>query len=66
VSVVDMGQATRTVMVQLASQATGIAVERFDVITQDTALTHPHKTAVGQRQAPFPGTPSSWRMGSSG
>jgi CO/xanthine dehydrogenase Mo-binding subunit len=49
-SVVDMGQAIRTTMVQLASEATGIGFGRFDLITQDTALTHPHRSASGQRQ----------------
>ena len=50
VSVVDMGQAIRTTMVQIASQATGLSFELFDVISQDTALTHPHRSASGQRQ----------------
>ncbi|MDO8485550.1 MAG: molybdopterin-dependent oxidoreductase [Candidatus Limnocylindrales bacterium] len=49
-SVVDMGQAIRTTMVQLASQATGLDFGIFDIITQDTALTHPHRSASGQRQ----------------
>ena len=49
-SVVDMGQAIRTTMVQLACQSTGIGFEFFDLITQDTALTHPHRSASGQRQ----------------
>ena len=49
-SVVDMGQAIRTTMVQLASQSTGIEFGRFDIISQDTALTHPHRSASGQRQ----------------
>lgn len=49
-SVVDMGQAIRTTMVQLASQATGLEFSLFDIITQDTALTHPHRSASGQRQ----------------
>ena len=49
-SVVDMGQAIRTTMVQLASEATGIGFGQFDLITQDTALTHPHRSASGQRQ----------------
>jgi CO/xanthine dehydrogenase Mo-binding subunit/aerobic-type carbon monoxide dehydrogenase small subunit (CoxS/CutS family) len=49
-SVVDMGQAIRTTMVQLASQSTGLDFELFDIITQDTALTHPHRSASGQRQ----------------
>jgi CO/xanthine dehydrogenase Mo-binding subunit len=49
-SVVDMGEAIRTTMVQLASQATGLDFETFDVITGDTALTHPHREGVGQRQ----------------
>jgi CO/xanthine dehydrogenase Mo-binding subunit/aerobic-type carbon monoxide dehydrogenase small subunit (CoxS/CutS family) len=49
-SVVDMGQAIRTTMVQLASEATGIPFETFELITQDTGLTHPHRSASGQRQ----------------
>ena len=49
-SVVDMGQAIRTTMVQLASESTGIGFGAFDLITQDTALTHPHRSASGQRQ----------------
>jgi CO/xanthine dehydrogenase Mo-binding subunit/aerobic-type carbon monoxide dehydrogenase small subunit (CoxS/CutS family) len=49
-SVVDMGQAIRTTMVQLASESTGIDFGEFDLITQDTALTHPHRSASGQRQ----------------
>jgi CO/xanthine dehydrogenase Mo-binding subunit/aerobic-type carbon monoxide dehydrogenase small subunit (CoxS/CutS family) len=49
-SVVDMGQAIRTTMVQLAAESTGIPFGNFDLITQDTALTHPHRSASGQRQ----------------
>lgn len=49
-SVVDMGQAIRTTMVQLAGQVTGLDFELFDIVTQDTALTHPHRSASGQRQ----------------
>lgn len=49
-SVVDMGQAIRTTMVQLAAQATGLDFRTFDLITQDTALTHAHRSASGQRQ----------------
>jgi CO/xanthine dehydrogenase Mo-binding subunit/aerobic-type carbon monoxide dehydrogenase small subunit (CoxS/CutS family) len=49
-SVVDMGQAIRTTMVQLASQSTGLDFGTFDIISQDTALTHPHRSASGQRQ----------------
>jgi CO/xanthine dehydrogenase Mo-binding subunit len=37
-------------MVQLASESTGIPFGSFDVITQDTALAHPHRSASGQRQ----------------
>jgi CO/xanthine dehydrogenase Mo-binding subunit len=37
-------------MVQLASQSTGLDFGRFDIISQDTALTHPHRSASGQRQ----------------
>lgn len=49
-SVVDMGQSIRTTMVQLASQATGIDAGLFRLITGDTALTHPHRSASGERQ----------------
>jgi CO/xanthine dehydrogenase Mo-binding subunit/aerobic-type carbon monoxide dehydrogenase small subunit (CoxS/CutS family) len=49
-TVVDMGQAIRTTMIQLACQATGIDFELFDILSQDTGLTHPHKSAAGQRQ----------------
>lgn len=49
-SVVDMGQAIRTCMLQLACQATGLAPELVDLITGDTALTHPHRSASGERQ----------------
>lgn len=49
-SVVDMGQAIRTTMVQLAAEATGLPFGLFDLTTQDTALVHPHRSASGQRQ----------------
>jgi CO/xanthine dehydrogenase Mo-binding subunit/aerobic-type carbon monoxide dehydrogenase small subunit (CoxS/CutS family) len=49
-SVVDMGQAIRTTMVQLAAQSTGLRFERFDIVTQDTAIVHSHRSASGQRQ----------------
>jgi CO/xanthine dehydrogenase Mo-binding subunit/aerobic-type carbon monoxide dehydrogenase small subunit (CoxS/CutS family) len=49
-SVVDMGQAIRTTMVQFAARSTGLSFQRFDITTQDTALTHPHRSASGQRQ----------------
>jgi CO/xanthine dehydrogenase Mo-binding subunit/aerobic-type carbon monoxide dehydrogenase small subunit (CoxS/CutS family) len=49
-SVVDMGQAIRTTMVQLASESTGLPFTLFDLTTQDTALVHPHRSASGQRQ----------------
>ncbi len=49
-SVIDMGQAIRTTMVQLACKSTGIDPHCFDLITGDTALTHPHRSASGQRQ----------------
>ena len=49
-SVVDMGQAIRTTMVQLAAQSTGLDFRRFDIITQDTAIVHAHRSASGQRQ----------------
>lgn len=49
-SVVDMGQAIRTTMVQFAAESTGLDFRVFDVVTQDTGLTHPHRSASGQRQ----------------
>jgi CO/xanthine dehydrogenase Mo-binding subunit/aerobic-type carbon monoxide dehydrogenase small subunit (CoxS/CutS family) len=49
-SVVDMGQAIRTCMVQLACRATGLEPGLIDLITGDTALTHPHRSASGERQ----------------
>jgi CO/xanthine dehydrogenase Mo-binding subunit/aerobic-type carbon monoxide dehydrogenase small subunit (CoxS/CutS family) len=49
-SVVDMGQAIRTTMVQFAAQSTRLDFGLFDITTQDTALTHPHRSASGQRQ----------------
>jgi len=49
-SVIDMGQAIRTTMVQLASESTGLPFELFDITTSDTALVHPHRSASGQRQ----------------
>jgi CO/xanthine dehydrogenase Mo-binding subunit/aerobic-type carbon monoxide dehydrogenase small subunit (CoxS/CutS family) len=49
-SVVDMGQAIRTTMVQFAAQSTGLEFGRFDIITMDTAVVHSHRSASGQRQ----------------
>src|SRR4051794_25628170 len=49
-SVIDMGQAIRTTMVQLASESTGLPFGIFDLTTSDTALVHPHRSASGQRQ----------------
>jgi CO/xanthine dehydrogenase Mo-binding subunit/aerobic-type carbon monoxide dehydrogenase small subunit (CoxS/CutS family) len=49
-SIIDMGEAIRTTMVQLAAEATGLDFETFDIITGDTAMTHPHRSGVGQRQ----------------
>lgn len=49
-SVVDMGQAIRTTMVQLAAQSTGLEFSRFDIVTMDTAIVHSHRSASGQRQ----------------
>lgn len=49
-SVVDMGQAIRTTMLQLACQTTGLDSGRFVLITGDTTLTHPHRSASGERQ----------------
>ncbi len=49
-SVVDMGQAIRTTMVQFAAQSTGLDFRLFDIITMDTDVVHPHRSASGQRQ----------------
>lgn len=49
-SVIDMGQAIRTTMVQLAAESTGLPFSSFDLTTSDTALVHPHRSASGQRQ----------------
>jgi CO/xanthine dehydrogenase Mo-binding subunit/aerobic-type carbon monoxide dehydrogenase small subunit (CoxS/CutS family) len=49
-SVVDMGQAIRTTMVQLAAESTELPFGIFDLTTMDTALVHPHRSASGQRQ----------------
>ena len=49
-SVVDMGEAIRTTMTQLGCQVTGIDFMSFDLITQDTAMTHSHRSASGERQ----------------
>jgi CO/xanthine dehydrogenase Mo-binding subunit/aerobic-type carbon monoxide dehydrogenase small subunit (CoxS/CutS family) len=49
-SVIDMGQAIRTTMVQLAAESTGLPFSIFDLTTSDTALVHPHRSASGQRQ----------------
>jgi len=49
-SVIDMGQAIRTTMVQLAAESTGLPFGIFDLTTSDTALVHPHRSASGQRQ----------------
>jgi len=50
VSVIDMGQAIRTTMVQFACRSTGLDPSCFDLVTGDTALTHSHRSASGQRQ----------------
>ena len=49
-SVVDMGQAIRTTMLQLACQTTGLDPCRFVLIAGDTTLTHAHRSASGERQ----------------
>jgi len=49
-SVVDMGQAIRTTMIQLACRTTGLDSGAIDMINGDTALTHPHRSASGERQ----------------
>jgi CO/xanthine dehydrogenase Mo-binding subunit len=37
-------------MIQLAAQSTGIQAGLFRIISGDTALTHPHRSASGERQ----------------
>ncbi|MDO9536007.1 MAG: molybdopterin-dependent oxidoreductase [Bacillota bacterium] len=50
VSVVDMGQGTRTVLAQMASGITKINYDLFDVVTGDTAFIAEGVAAIGQRQ----------------
>lgn len=54
-SVVDLGQAIRTEMIQLAVQSTGLDPRLFDLTTQDTARTHPHRSASAERQTVISG-----------
>ena len=49
-SIVDMGQAIRTTMLQLACRSTGLEAGVIDLINGDTSLTHSHRSASGERQ----------------
>ncbi|MFB3886217.1 MAG: molybdopterin-dependent oxidoreductase [Thermodesulfobacteriota bacterium] len=50
VSGIDMGQGFRTVILQIAVEATGLAPRVIRLITGDTLLTPKHNCAVGERQ----------------
>jgi CO/xanthine dehydrogenase Mo-binding subunit len=50
VSGVDMGQGFRTVILQIAVEATGLAPRVIKLITGDTLLTPKHNCAIGERQ----------------
>ncbi len=50
VSGIDMGQGFRTVILQIAVQATNLAPRLITLITGDTLLTPKHNCAVGERQ----------------
>jgi CO/xanthine dehydrogenase Mo-binding subunit len=50
VSAVDMGQGTRTVMAQIASEATGIDYDRIDILTGDTLHMMEWCQGTSQRQ----------------
>jgi CO/xanthine dehydrogenase Mo-binding subunit/aerobic-type carbon monoxide dehydrogenase small subunit (CoxS/CutS family) len=50
VSGVDMGQGFRTVILQIAVEATGLAPRVINLITGDTLLTPKHNCAIGERQ----------------
>jgi CO/xanthine dehydrogenase Mo-binding subunit len=49
VSTVDMGQGSRTAMTQLAAHELGIGMDRFEIITGDTALQNRATGIVGER-----------------
>ncbi len=50
VSGVDMGQGFRTVILQIAVEATGLTPRVIKLVTGDTLLTPKHNCAVGERQ----------------
>ena len=50
VSGIDMGQGFRTVILQIAVEATGLAPDVIRLITGDTLLTPKHNCAIGERQ----------------
>jgi CO/xanthine dehydrogenase Mo-binding subunit/aerobic-type carbon monoxide dehydrogenase small subunit (CoxS/CutS family) len=50
VSGIDMGQGFRTVILQIAVEATGLTPRVIKLITGDTLLTPKHNCAVGERQ----------------
>ena len=56
VSAVDMGQGTRTVMAQIASESTGVDYDRIDVITGDTLLMMECCQGTSQRQTTVVGS----------
>jgi CO/xanthine dehydrogenase Mo-binding subunit len=56
VSAVDMGQGTRTVMAQIASEAAGIAYDQIDIITGDTRYMMEWCQGTSQRQTTVVGS----------
>jgi CO/xanthine dehydrogenase Mo-binding subunit/aerobic-type carbon monoxide dehydrogenase small subunit (CoxS/CutS family) len=50
VSGIDMGQGFRTVILQIAVEATGLTPRVIKLVTGDTLLTPKHNCAVGERQ----------------
>ncbi len=50
VSGVDMGQGFRTIILQIAVEATGLTPRVIKLITGDTLLTPKHNCAIGERQ----------------
>jgi aldehyde oxidoreductase len=56
VSAVDMGQGTRTVMAQIASEVTGIDYDRIDIVTADTLYMREWCQGTSQRQTTVVGS----------
>lgn len=56
VSAVDMGQGTRTVMAQIASEVVGIAYDQIDIITGDTRYMMEWCQGTSQRQTTVVGS----------